>query len=221
MVLNHLWHPGMSQREYVDACYEWYDYEGITPGDERAGVWNDAHYPLPKRHGDGWVQLLIQHHAVQGVIQSEEMGECCVSSWEKKYLEGELLERWTYWMRVKAEKGWEAARKSSVETNRRNKTGFFDPEVQRAGGRKTNGRLPSRLAGLEKARNTPGHQSKAGKRGGKVGKPILVTRLSDGHVFYFDTHADAILKLNLPKSGIGAKKDTGKPFAGHIIQSFN
>ena len=70
----------------------------IRPGDPNEGEWHDAHYPTPRRlGGQETVALLSEHHAVQGVLQSEEFGCLCFHSWERKHLPKELLPLWHKW----------------------------------------------------------------------------------------------------------------------------
>jgi hypothetical protein len=87
-----------TQREYVAGCLAWYLEVDLQQGNPEDGDWHDCHYPVPKSlGGTTTVKLLKQHHAVQGVLQSEEYQHPCVWWWEKQYLEGELLELFEKW----------------------------------------------------------------------------------------------------------------------------
>jgi hypothetical protein len=101
----------MNQHEYVLGCQRYYAENGYEPGNPEDGEWHDCHYPVPKcLGGTETVKLLKQHHAVQGVLQSEEYQRCCIWGWEKAYLDGELLELARKWMgdqrRAAAEASW-------------------------------------------------------------------------------------------------------------------
>ena len=89
----------LSQKEFVEGCYNWYREADLQPGNPEDGEWNQAHYPVPKcKGGTETILLLKEHHAVQGVIQSEELQWRCIFSWEEKYLSGEYLELFNKWM---------------------------------------------------------------------------------------------------------------------------
>ena len=89
----------LSQKEFVEGCYNWYREVDLQPGNPEDGQWDEAHYPVPKcKDGTETILLLREHHAVQGVIQSEEMQWKCIWGWEEKYLEGEYLELFNKWM---------------------------------------------------------------------------------------------------------------------------
>ena len=88
----------LSQKEFVEGCYNWYCEADLQPGNPEDGVWEEAHYPVPKCKGGTETILLLQgHHAIQGVIQSEELQWKCIFGWEKKYLSGEYLELFYKW----------------------------------------------------------------------------------------------------------------------------
>ena len=89
----------LSQKEFVEGCYNWYREADLQPGNPEDGDWDEAHYPVPKcKGGTETILLLKEHHAVQGVIQSEELQWRCIFGWEEKYLEGENLELFNKWM---------------------------------------------------------------------------------------------------------------------------
>jgi hypothetical protein len=47
--------------------------------------------------GEVTIKLLKQHHAVQGVLQSEEYQRPCIWGWEANYLQGEMLALYKKW----------------------------------------------------------------------------------------------------------------------------
>ena len=88
----------LSQKEFVENCYNWYREADLQPGNPDDGEWDAAHYPIPKcKDGTETILLLKEHHAIQGVIQSEEYQWRCIWGWEKKYLSGEYLELFYKW----------------------------------------------------------------------------------------------------------------------------
>ena len=93
----------ITQKEWVEGCYAYYaenHYEINNPED---GEWHDAHYPVPEcKYGTETIPLLKQHHAIQGVLQSEEYQHPCVWGWEEPYLQGEVLVLYRKW---KSEQG--------------------------------------------------------------------------------------------------------------------
>jgi hypothetical protein len=103
----------MNQHEYVRKCYDYYRENGLTPGDPNDGDWQDAHYPAPQGDGDTTILLLVDHHQVQGLLQSEEYGRCCFWMGDaKRFLtHGPFVERWfelwdvyDKWSKVNAER---------------------------------------------------------------------------------------------------------------------
>ena len=97
-----------TQREYVEGCYAYYAENYYEPGNPEDGDWHDCHYPVPKcLGGEVTIKLLKQHHAVQGVLQSEEVGYPCIWGWESDYLEGELLELCKKWVSRRNSHFWE------------------------------------------------------------------------------------------------------------------
>lgn len=70
----------MNQHQWVEECLGYYKQNDVQIGDPNEGVWEDAHYPLPRGMGDSTIKLLHEHHQIQGVLQSEEVGRCCFYS---------------------------------------------------------------------------------------------------------------------------------------------
>jgi hypothetical protein len=102
--LKHATNIMITQREYVEGCQQWYREADLQPGNPEDGVWEQCHYPVPKcLGGTETVLLLKEHHAVQGVLQSEEFGHPCIYGWEKRYLDDEIALIWKKWMRAKAQ----------------------------------------------------------------------------------------------------------------------
>jgi hypothetical protein len=81
----------ITQQEFVADCYLDYAARGLEPGNPEHGRWNKCHYPVPKcLGGTEWIWLLEEHHAIQGILQSEEYNvKCFYGYWEEKYLTGE------------------------------------------------------------------------------------------------------------------------------------
>lgn len=122
---NALSKEALSHRTYVEGVMRYYRDNDIQIGDPNEGTWNLAHYPCPKRLGGTRViHLLEEHHAVQGVLQSEEFGKPCVYGWERKYLSGEirdLLEKWMSVQRSEAvTNGWKNADEQRRKERRSN-----------------------------------------------------------------------------------------------------
>ena len=89
----------MNQHEWVLGCLRYYAENYYEPGNPEDGEWHDCHYPIPKcLGGTETIKLLKEHHAVQGVLQSDEYQHRCIFGWELEYLSGELLEKGQTWM---------------------------------------------------------------------------------------------------------------------------
>lgn len=102
----------LTQKQFIRNCYDYYRESGLTPGNPDDGVWHEAHYPLPRGRGSRWVYLLEEHHAVQAVLQSEEVGHPCVWSWEGRFLVGDwehLLPLFDKWMSIRGSLGGQAS----------------------------------------------------------------------------------------------------------------
>lgn len=86
----------MNQHDYMKKCQEFYNENGISPGDPEEGEWNNAHYPSPEGLGSSTVPLLWEHHQVQGILQSEEYGKCCFWVGDaRNFLDkGPFVDRW-------------------------------------------------------------------------------------------------------------------------------
>ena len=98
----------LSQKEFVENCYNWYREADLQPGNPEDGNWDAAHYPIPScKDGTETILLLREHHAIQGVIQSEELQWKCLWGWEEKYLTGEYLELYKKWKSEGSRLQWE------------------------------------------------------------------------------------------------------------------
>jgi len=94
----------LTQQEWVEGCYAYYAENGYEPGNPEDGEWEDAHYPVPKcEGGEVTLKLLKNHHAIQGVLQSEEYQRPCIYGWEANYLESEMLVLCKKWHRIKGQ----------------------------------------------------------------------------------------------------------------------
>ena len=99
----------LTQKEFVEGCLNYYREADLQPGNSEDGDWNVAHYPVPKcKEGTETVLLLREHHAVQGVLQSEEFQWKCFYGWEEKFLSGEYLELLKKWQSEGARLQWKA-----------------------------------------------------------------------------------------------------------------
>jgi hypothetical protein len=94
----------LTQQEWVGGCYTYYAENGYEPGNPEDGDWEVAHYPVPRCLGGvDTVLLLREHHAVQGVLQSEQYQHPCIWGWESNYLTGEMLILFGKWKRINAQ----------------------------------------------------------------------------------------------------------------------
>jgi hypothetical protein len=129
----------MDQHEYVINVYSYYAENHYEPGNPEDGLWEECHYPVPKcKGGTLTILLLKEHHAVQGVLQSEEYSCPCIYGWEKKYLPKKYLHLWKKWMAVKAQSGINSALSIPIEIRQENgrKGNALQPiESKRKGGR--------------------------------------------------------------------------------------
>jgi hypothetical protein len=107
----------ITQQEFVEGCQRYYAENYYEPGNPEDGEWHDCHYPAPKcLGGTETVKLLKEHHAVQGVLQSEEWQRCCIWGWEAEYLSGALLALCKKWHSSKG--------RSALTPEQRSVTGY-------------------------------------------------------------------------------------------------
>lgn len=91
-----------TQREWVEGCLAYYKENDHQPGNPEDGVWHECHYPVPKcLGGTETILLWKEHHAVQGVLQSEEFQHPCIFLWERDLVKGELLDLCEKWLSAK------------------------------------------------------------------------------------------------------------------------
>lgn len=110
----------ITQHEYVAGCLAWYKEADLQPGNPEDGVWHEAHYPIPKCLGGTEVILLLEeHHAVQGVLQSEEFQHPCIWGWEEKYIPEDYKKLFYHWSYVRQRIGWEAMFEKMTPEDRR------------------------------------------------------------------------------------------------------
>lgn len=139
----------LSAEEFVERCKLFYRTEGLDPGNPLYGDWHKAHHPMPAcKGGESWIWLAKEHHAIHGVLQSEELGYPCIWNWEKNYLSGEYLELFNKWFKIKCA---EAGSIGGATNSKENKSKAGKISVQK---RRDNGSLLPQC-------------SKAGKIGGK------------------------------------------------------
>ena len=155
----------MNQHEYVAGVLQYYRENDIIPGDPNEGRWEEAHYPLPRSMGDEVILLKPEHHFVQGLLQSEEVGRCCF--WigrTKKFLQSEFVERLPedfLLLLTQLYDKWTAAHLASIQSK--------------------GGKIAGKIAGRKNVES--GHlasiSSKGGKIGGKIAGKIAV---ESGHL---------------------------------------
>ena len=64
----------LSNEVFALACRAYYEEQGLIV-DETNGEF--AHCPQPERYGDAGYYLLHEHHQQQGLLQSQDIRECC------------------------------------------------------------------------------------------------------------------------------------------------
>ena len=123
-ILNLKFKEFPTQREWVEGCQAYYKKNHYEPGNPEDGKWEVCHYPVPHcLGGTETILLLKEHHAVQGVLQSEEYNHPCIWGWEGSYLEGDLLSVFSKWTLAKSRRATAAiyalpAEKRSESTRR-------------------------------------------------------------------------------------------------------
>jgi hypothetical protein len=109
----------MNLISFVEGCLHFYAEHGLIQGNPDDGDWDDAHHPVPLcLGGTQTVKLLREHHAIHGVIQSEELQRPCIYSWELEYLSGDWLTLAKKWMTVKGKMAMEKRWSSKSEEER-------------------------------------------------------------------------------------------------------
>lgn len=114
----------ISQKVFITACSRYYLRNKLEPGNPLHGEWHQAHYPTPKcLGGESTVWLLKHHHALHGIIQSEEVGHCCVFTWERSLLPKRyqlLYDKWRSWLGSRA--GYASAAAQNPEQMKLNRS---------------------------------------------------------------------------------------------------
>lgn len=89
--------PWADQHDFVHKVLSWYEDCGLTPEEG----WHEAHYPVPRcLGGTSTIYLLPEHHAIQGLLQSEEYGETCIFAWEREFLPEFLMPLYHKWIKA-------------------------------------------------------------------------------------------------------------------------
>jgi hypothetical protein len=150
----------LTQQEWVEGCYAYYAENGYEPGNPEDGEWEDAHYPVPKcEGGEVTIKLLKQHHAVQGVLQSEEYQRPCIYGWEANCLEGEMLALCKKWQAEKARQMMATLTPEVLSERIRKGRARMAPELRQALARRAGSTMTteqrSAAARLGQARMTP------------------------------------------------------------------
>lgn len=196
--------PQKAHRDYVSGVLSFYRENDIQPGDPNEGAWEEAHYPKPKRlGGTETIWLLKEHHAVQGVLQSEEYQCCCVSGLYMKYVKDtEYEERMSWWL-------GEQLRKLNAEP-------WTDERRVRAGER-LKGKTAAPFTQEHRAKLTianrkrwddPGYRQKMRRA---VSKMCVVTDLETGVQIDFTTQNDACSYIGCSPQAISWSLRTKKP----------
>jgi hypothetical protein len=201
----------MNQREWVEGCLNWYKEADLTPGNPEDGEWHECHYPVPKcLGGTETIKLLAQHHAVQGVLQSEDYQHCCLFNWELKYLEGELLALAKKWKRnlISSNAISLHARRTPEERSRlaKERMTVRSPEARRESERK------------RQASMTPEERSAASRKGwlapaspgGRPGRVAVVVESPDGSLTHYPSLDDAARGTGLTGGGVKHALKTGR-----------
>ena len=194
-----------SHHIYVKNVLNHYKENDIVPGDPNEGEWHQAHYPCPKHLGGTQVILLLrEHHAVQGVLQSEEFQSCCVWGWEAKYLTGHLLDLFHKWRFMAQSKGGKTSGRNA-KTQKYGRFNKSDPRI---------------IEGALRGARAPAGRKLKQQWIQRRAMPILITRESDGHVFYFDSFRQAEDILKLDRKGLSRNLDKDTTFKGHKVTTF-
>ncbi|EHA64067.1 hypothetical protein [Synechococcus sp. WH 8016] len=95
-----------TQQAFLTDIQDYYESVNLKAGDPDH-VWEMANYPTPRHIGGKQkVPLTKYHHALHGVIQSEETGSASIFAWEGRvilngpFVDGwfDLLDSFDYWM---------------------------------------------------------------------------------------------------------------------------
>jgi hypothetical protein len=173
-----------AHRDYVSGVLFYYQQNDIIPGDPNEGEWHEAHYPTPKcLGGNETILLLKEHHAVQGVLQSEEFQRCCFGPWEKDYLSDELLVIYYRWRA-------DHSRKNMLAVHAR-----MTPEEKRAHVR--------RWGRHDDIEHTQFRLKKAGEGAIRsCGKAVEIVDTKTGRAYLFRSEREAVRKLGVARRSL-------------------
>jgi len=223
----------MDQHEFVRGAYAYYAENGYEPGNPEDGVWHDCHYPVPAwKGGTETIKLLIEHHAVHGVLQSEEFQHPCVYGWEKQYLQGEYLNLFSKWMSAKARPAQEASKAywmsvpdeefRSIQSVKGKKAWESLSQLERSNELTRRANLLSEEERIEKAKKGWETKKLKGNAYAPPGMsiPVRVTAPS-GEVMTFSSMTAAALELNCSRVSV-YRHATGKrvvsKLKGYLIE---
>lgn len=122
----------ITQREFVEGCLRYYAENYYQQGNSEDGQWDICHYPVPKcKGGTETILLLRQHHAIQGLLQSEEFDHPCIGFWEQDYLPESYLTLLNKWRAKMKELAWEGQWGTKTKEERRAKCKHLQGAVAR------------------------------------------------------------------------------------------
>ena len=200
-----------TQREYVEGCLQWYKEADLQQGNPEDGEWQQCHYPEPGcLGGTSTVLLLKEHHAVQGLLQSDEFNHPCIYGWEERYLSEEWMPLFTKWRS-------ELSRIAVAVTN----AVPLEVRTQRA-------KNASEVARTKYMELTPQQKSEWGKRASIAGcaarrksnKPVIITS-SNGLTYTFSSLDEACnihgLSLSCMFAVLRGARPRHKGFTGRYL----
>lgn len=202
----------MNQHEWVYGCYAYYLENGYEPGNPEDGTWEAAHWPVPKcLGGTKTILLLKEHHAVQGVLQSEEWQHPCIWGWELDYLTGDLLGLYHKWRSEVGRLGNVAQKKSlkfRAHRARVMRERWEDPAYRQAQvDRWTDPDYRARcLANLSRNGNTSNLLAHAHRK-----RRSVEAKLPDGQVVQYTYLGEAVNDLGIPSRTIRDAIRRGTP----------
>lgn len=203
----------MDQYDFVEGAYQYYAENGYEPGNPDDGIWHDCHFPIPFcLGGTTTIKLLQEHHAIQGVLQSEEFNCPCVYGWEGKYLEGAYLREFKKWMAEKikpARKALKVYTDACSEEYRANQSerakGYWAQLSDEERSKLIRDRWASQSAEAKTARAVKGWKTRK-KNGWKMKKPArsLAVKVihSNGEEILYQSMTEAARELGCSRSSL-------------------
>jgi hypothetical protein len=160
------------QHEWVEQCLLKYRFESLPEGEH----WEDAHYPLPEcLGGTETVKLWSRDHAVQGVLQSEDVSHPCLHTFRTHTDRGLISTHYPNYLDLYDKWRFNLSSISGRINGQRNvERGFFTPghpncilseESQSAAGKKGGSVTLAKKVGI----HDPKYLGVGGKLGGKAG----------------------------------------------------